>query len=193
MHNLGLVELTPRQLAPSVGSQKSVGIMVAPAPSAMKIDVRVARESIRFGSFEYVLHPPAHRWVYADLDKGIRITFGSVCCFADSRGMLRSATTASCAAAPASANLPPPSSRPAKIASVAPAKIASTAPAKIASAAPVEIALVAPGKIASATLPRQPQQRPRGSSLLHQSQSHGRSNQDLPQLLHPRARPRVCG
>ena len=92
--------------------QKSVGIMVAPAPSAMKTDVRVSRISIRFGSFEYVLHPPARRSVYADLDRGIHITFGSVCCFADSRGILRSAATALHAAAPASANLPPPSSRP---------------------------------------------------------------------------------
>ena len=57
---LGLVELTPRQLAPSVGSQTSARIMVAPAPSAMKIGASAVRESIRFGSFEYVIHSQAH-------------------------------------------------------------------------------------------------------------------------------------
>lgn len=150
---LGFAELPPRQLAPSVGRPKSVGIMVAPAPSAMKTDVRVTRESICFGSFEYVLHPPARRSVYADLDKGIHITFGSVCCFADSRGILRSAATAPRATAPASANLPPPSSKPAKIASVAPGKIASVAPAKISPTAPAKIASTAPAERSSPTSP----------------------------------------
>ena len=45
-------------MAPSVG-KTSAGIMVAPAPSAMKIDAPTVDEPIHFGSFVYDPHSPA--------------------------------------------------------------------------------------------------------------------------------------
>ena len=78
--------------------------MVAPAPSTLKADVCITKEPIRFGSFEYTFHPPAHRSVYADLHVGMCLTFGTMHYFVDSCGVLRSTAIAPPAVvAPASA------------------------------------------------------------------------------------------
>ena len=44
----------------------------------MTVDTLTITLSIRFGSFEFVPHPPAHRSVYADLYGGMCLTFGSM-------------------------------------------------------------------------------------------------------------------
>ena len=51
--------------------------MVAPAPSAVKIDAGTGKP-VGSGPFEYVSHPPTHRSVYAELCEGMWITFGTM-------------------------------------------------------------------------------------------------------------------
>ena len=73
---MDIVEVNPRQLAPSVGIE-GAGIMNSAAPSSSTSNSKIGGGQIRFGTIDFLLHPPARLPAFVDLDQEMDLTFGS--------------------------------------------------------------------------------------------------------------------
>ena len=96
---MDIAEVTPRQLAPSVGTLH-VGSAIPAAPSsstldeattydAIYFDSEAAAKSITFGSFDFTPHSPMLNLVFKSLRGSLDLAFGDLHFYINNLGVLR--------------------------------------------------------------------------------------------------------
>ena len=83
----GSAEISPRQLAPSVGTL-GVGIMALVVPNPAACDLPHPEDPIYFGSLCFTPHAPVALPIFEALQDGVDLTFGVIRLRADRFGIL---------------------------------------------------------------------------------------------------------
>ena len=73
---MGIDELNPRQLAPSVGTG-SADVAASSAPSNAIYNSTIAEIRQLFGAFDFTVHTPATRPAFESVGDGISLAIGS--------------------------------------------------------------------------------------------------------------------
>ena len=85
---MGIDELNPRQLAPSVGSG-SADVATSLVPSTALYNSATVEICQLFGAFDFTVHTPATRPAFESVGEGIGLAIGSLCFQVGQMGTLR--------------------------------------------------------------------------------------------------------
>jgi hypothetical protein len=86
---MDIAEVTPQQLAPSMGSLGAGVMDSAVFSTSPSSNSTIIVSQIRFGTIEFISQPPTLLPVFDNLDQGMDLTIGSISFRVGSRGSIR--------------------------------------------------------------------------------------------------------